>query len=120
MDWRVKHIIRVIEENHRGEFSEQAMSRSVNLSPSRLRDLFKKETGLSPMRYVRRLRLKKAETLLRTSFLSIKEVIFQSGAGDASHFVRAFKKEYGVTPSAFRAQAGFTSKTFTGAVKTGD
>jgi transcriptional regulator GlxA family with amidase domain len=105
MDRRVKKLIEIIDENIGERLSEQAMSRSINLSPARLRDLFKKETGLSPIQYVKRLRMRRAADLLRMSFLSIKEVAFQSGAGDTSHFVRDFKKQYGLTPSQFRAQA---------------
>jgi AraC-like DNA-binding protein len=104
MDPRVERIIGIMNERLGDHLSEQSMSRSVNLSPSRLRQLFKKETGVTPMRYVKGLRMKRAARLLRTSFLSIKEVIFQSGSGDVSHFVRDFKKRYGLTPGEFRAR----------------
>jgi AraC-like DNA-binding protein len=56
------------------------------------------------MQYLRHLRMQHAQELLRRSFLSIKEVAFLCGAKDLSHFVRAFKKEYGLTPSLFRVQ----------------
>ncbi len=104
MDRRVKQIIRTIMRRLADRLSEQALARSVNLSPARLRQLFKKETGLSPMQYVKRLRMKRSAILLRTSFLSIKEVSFQSGASDVSHFVREFKKYYDLTPTEFRAE----------------
>jgi|HubBroStandDraft_6_1064221.scaffolds.fasta_scaffold113371_3 AraC-like DNA-binding protein len=110
MDPRVERVIGIMNEHLADHLSEQNMSRSVNLSPSRLRQLFKKETGVSPMRYVKGLRMKRAATLLRTSFLTVKEVIFQSWSGDVSHFVRDFKKEYGLTPSEFRLGNKTTSK----------
>ncbi len=81
------------------------MARGVNLSAARLRELFKQETGLSPIQYLRRLRAERAAYLLQTSFLSVKEVAFHTGSGDVSHFVRNFKKEYGVTPRKFRLRA---------------
>ncbi len=81
------------------------MAKSVNLSPSRLRQLFKTETGMSPIQYLKHLRAKRAAYLLQSSFLTIKEVAFQTGSGDVSHFVRDFKKHYGLTPSEFRLQA---------------
>ncbi len=46
-----------------------------------------------------------AEDLLRTTFLSIKQVAFDSGMKDVSSFVREFKKKHGLTPSEFRAQS---------------
>ena len=77
---------------------------SVNLSPSRLRQLFKREIGESPKQHLRRVRMQRAEHLLQTTFLSVKEVTFFSGFRDVSHFVRDFKKQYGVTPTGFRTR----------------
>jgi AraC-like DNA-binding protein len=48
--------------------------------------------------------MQKAERLLQTTFLSIKEVAFLSGARDVSHFARNFKKQYGLTPTEYRAE----------------
>ncbi len=102
MDPRVHRALEIIDEELAGELSEQVISRSVNLSPARVRQLFKKEVGLSPMRYVKHRRMKTAARLIQPSFLSIKEVIFRSGIRDASHFVRDFKRQYGLTPTEFR------------------
>jgi len=104
MDPRVKAVIGIMVELVADQASVRTLSRSINLSPSRLRQLFKKETGRSPMQYLRVLRMKKAEHLLRSTFLSVKEVAFLSGGKDASHFVRDFKKHCGLTPTEFRAQ----------------
>ena len=48
--------------------------------------------------------MKHAEQLLRTTFLSVKEVAFVSGMNDVSSFVRDFKRRQGVTPRKFRAR----------------
>jgi len=104
MDRRVKWVMVMIKGCLSEKLSEQTMARSVNLSSARLRQLFKKEIGLAPIQYVRRVRMKKAAELLRLSFLSIKEVAFQIGWGDLSHFVREFKKCYGLTPTEFRVR----------------
>ncbi len=104
MDRRVKRLIVIMKDSLAHKLSERTLSGSVNLSPPRLRQLFKKDTGLSPIQYLRRLRTKRAAYLLRTSFLTIKEVAFHTGSGDVSHFVRDFKKQYGVTPSDFRVR----------------
>jgi AraC-like DNA-binding protein len=50
--------------------------------------------------------MKKAAELLLTSFLTVKEISFASGTKDGSHFVRDFKKMYGLTPTEFRARNG--------------
>ena len=104
MDGRVQRVIEIVNDSLADRLPERAMARMVNLSSARLRQLFKKETGLAPFQYVKRLRMKRAADLLRASFLSVKEVSFQSGWGDLSHFVRDFKKRYGLTPSEFRTR----------------
>jgi AraC-like DNA-binding protein len=103
MDPRVKIAISMMRHLRADESSMHSLCRIVNLSPARLRQLFKKETGHSPMQYFRDLRMHRAEQLLQETFLSIKEVAFLSGAKDLSHFVRDFKKRSGRTPREFRA-----------------
>ena len=78
------------------------LAKFVNLSSSRLHQLFKEETGLPPAKYLRLLRMKHAGELLETSYLSVKEVMAKVGVTDESHFVRDFKKTYGLTPARYR------------------
>src|SRR5882724_3303410 len=76
-----------------------------NISSSHFRHLFKKHVGLSPTHYVKLLRIRAAKKLLRTTFLSVKEVMAAVGENDFSHFVRHYKCECGETPSETRALA---------------
>ncbi len=78
------------------------IARSVNLSTSRLRHLFTRETGISPLHYVKAVRLRLARRLMLQSFLTVKEVMGQSGFSDVSHFVREYKRVFGETPSETR------------------
>lgn len=80
------------------------LAQSLNLSESRLRHLFKAETGISPMQYLKAQRMQKARKLLETTFLNVKEVMLKVGAKDTSHFIRDFKKAFGLSPSQYRAQ----------------
>ncbi len=57
---------------------------------------------MSPIKYLKLLRLEKAKHLLETSFLSVKEITYQVGINDESHFVRDFKKAYGNAPGQHR------------------
>ncbi|HEY6660347.1 MAG TPA: AraC family transcriptional regulator [Pyrinomonadaceae bacterium] len=74
----------------------------VNLSPSRFRHLFKQETGTSPAQYLKDFRLRKAEVMLRTTFLSVKQILKQVGLGSNTHFVNDFRQLHGMTPTAYR------------------
>lgn len=46
--------------------------------------------------------MERARYLLETSFLSVKEITHNVGLNDESHFVRDFKKVYGVPPTLYR------------------
>ena len=49
--------------------------------------------------------MESAKHLLESSFLSIKEIAHRVGLNDESHFVRDFKKAYGVPPSLYRLRS---------------
>jgi AraC family transcriptional regulator of arabinose operon len=104
MDRRVELVIAEIETDVARAWETAQLAALVNLSASRFRHLFKEETGLTLNQYLRERRLERAEILLRTTFLSIKEVMSEAGAGSMSHFVEYFKQRYGATPSGYRKQ----------------
>lgn len=64
--------------------------------------LFKKNVGMSFREYLRTIRLKKAEELLHSSRLSIKEVAAAVGYKHVSDFDHHFKSSYGMTPGEYR------------------
>ena len=102
MDYRIQKVIFLMEEGlHQGR-SASSLAKDVNLSNSRLHQVFKEETGLSPAKYLRLLRMQQAKELLETSYLSVKEVMVRVGVTDESHFVRDFKKTFGCTPAKYR------------------
>lgn len=108
MDQRVSIVINHMKydpDNSRNHLKQLAAS--VNLSPSRLAHLFKAETGIPFSRYLRDRRMHRAKQLLEGTFLSIKEIAYQVGVHDESHFVRDFKKLYGVRPTQWRKQFVF-------------
>lgn len=47
--------------------------------------------------------MERAKDLLESSFLSVKEIAFQVGLNDESHFVRDFKSTYGFSPALYRS-----------------
>lgn len=111
MDPRVQQAINLLSEDLSRPLDVNAMAASLNLSPSRLRHLFKKETGLTPAQYLKRLRIEIARELLEGSFLRLKEVMPKVGVNDESHFVRDFKKAHGLPPITYRDRSHKVSKT---------
>ena len=110
MDRRIELVISRIKSEIATAWDVKTLAAMVNLSPSRFRHLFKQETGTGPAQYLKEYRLRKAEKLLRTTFLSVKQVLKHVGLGSNAHFVHDFRKKYGMTPTAYRRAVGYTSK----------
>ena len=64
--------------------------------------LFKKELGTTPLQYINQKKIEKAQLLLTTEELAVKEIAFQLAFEDYSYFNRLFKKITGVTPQEYR------------------
>lgn len=78
------------------DFAAQA-----GLSVSRFNELFRRSTGLSPMRYFNEIRLCHAETALRAGE-SVENAARQAGFSSSGYFCRCFKNYTGRTPGEFR------------------
>jgi transcriptional regulator GlxA family with amidase domain len=102
MDRRIELVIAKLETDTSRAWDASSLGELVNLSASRFRHLFKQETGTTPGEYLRELRFRKAEMMLRTTFLSLKEIADEVGLVSLSHFMRGFKKRYGMTPREYR------------------
>ena len=80
------------------------MAESSGLSRTAFYLRFKEFTDKSPMEFLKDFRFSKARMYLRESSLTIAEITFRCGFSDPAYFTRAFKKESGLTPSAYRKQ----------------
>ena len=64
----------------------------------------KNMTGLSPVEFIREMRIKRAAQLLEDRKYNITEVTYMVGMNDSRYFAKCFKNTYGVTPSEYRKQ----------------
>jgi len=104
MDPRLEIIATLIEKDLRRTPSVGKLCQLVSMSSSRFYELFKSEMKTCPAFYVRNKRLDAAKNLLETTVLTVKEIAAQVGFKDLSHFVRDFKKRFGLTPITYRKQ----------------
>ncbi|MDP9792745.1 AraC family transcriptional regulator [Catenuloplanes nepalensis] len=74
----------------------------VNLSKYHFLRTFARTTGLTPHRYLSRLRLDAAAELLRGGTLPVQRVALICGYASPSRFATAFQRAYGCTPTAYR------------------
>jgi AraC family transcriptional regulator len=99
------HILRVvnlIQENFSQKLSLDILAKEANLSKYQFCRTFRNFVGLTPMEFVRVLRVQKSKELLRGNDLTISRVASEVGFPDVSSFGRAFKKISGMTPGAYR------------------
>jgi two-component system response regulator YesN len=75
------------------------------LSPSRFCRVFRQEQGVSFAQHLIRYRIEQACKRLAHSGALAKEVAYSCGFNDLSYFARAFRRQLGVCPSAYRATA---------------
>ncbi|MCT4590127.1 MAG: helix-turn-helix domain-containing protein [Carboxylicivirga sp.] len=74
----------------------------LNLSPSYLSDLLKKETGKSTLEHIHLKLIDRAKYLLLNSDDSIRQIAFQLGFEYPQHFNKLFKKQTQMSPKEFR------------------
>jgi len=102
LDPRIAAIVELVTHRPEYSWSISELADKVQLSPSRLRHLFRREMGVAPLDFVRHQRMCAAGRLLRFSHMKVKDVMFHVGATDPSHFSRDFSLRFGSSPTRYR------------------
>jgi AraC-like DNA-binding protein len=91
---------RMLAENF--ELSVDGIAKEMYMSRSSFQKKFIRYFGMSPIEYRTKKRLKKAKLLLENTDIPIKEISDSLAFYDIAYFYKAFKREYGFTPNAYR------------------
>ena len=94
--------VRWCEERFAEPWSVPQLAARLFLSPGHFSQRFRREVGVSPAAFVRRLRLEKARALLRDTDWPLARIAEATGFADAAHLARSFRGFYGITPNTFR------------------
>lgn len=84
------------------ELSLRELGKRFGYNPTYLCEKFAAAVGKPPKRYLIELRIKKGEELLTQTDLPVRDIALAIGYASLQHFSRAFKKETGLSPRAFR------------------
>lgn len=98
----LNRILKHLHLNIESEISLKKLAREVNLSEGYISACFKKEMGMTIMKYAKKIRIDRAKVLLVTTNNSILEIALTLGFHDQSHFHKVFKSFTGVSPSEYR------------------
>lgn len=98
----INRVLKHLHLNIESHISLEKLASEVNLSPGYISDCFKKEMGMTVMKYAKKIRIDRAKVLLLTTNESILDIGLTLGFHDQSHFYKTFKSFTGVSPSEYR------------------
>ncbi|MDR1096053.1 MAG: AraC family transcriptional regulator [Spirochaetaceae bacterium] len=89
----------LMEQNVLGTIDVPSIACQIGISASRLNDMFKKYTGMTPYQYFIQIKINKAESLLGDEDISVQYAAAKLGFEDPYYFSRLFKNKTGISPS---------------------
>ena len=97
--------LKLIDEHLNDEdFNVDVMADAMFMSKSSLYRKIKSLTGLSPVEFIRNIRLKRAYQMLQEEDVTITDVAYACGFSTPRYFSTCFKTEFGITPTEFKKQ----------------
>ncbi len=98
----LRRIISMIEDRLAEDLSLAELASEAGLSQSHFASLFRLSTGLPPHQYIVQRRVERAQSLLRSSTLSVEGIATVVGFYDQSHLTRQMRRVLGITPRYIR------------------
>lgn len=100
-----RRIIHYLSSQYTHPVSIESMAETLGYNRAYLSRAFKQKTGLSPISFLLKLRLDRAKLLLRERpELTVEQVAASVGLQDALYFSKQFRKQHGLSPTAYRKE----------------
>lgn len=93
-----------INENYATNIEISTLTKLCHVSESTLRRAFICETGLSPIKYINKIRMAKAYDMILSGYSSISKIAAEVNIPDISYFSKMFKKTYGISPTSIKSR----------------
>ena len=98
----IAKITSIIEDNIEDEtFNVTSLAEKMGLPQKQLYRKLKQLTGITPVAYIKKIRMKKAAFLIKNTQYSITEIMYMIGYSNMSYFIKCFNEEYAMTPKQF-------------------
>lgn len=91
-----------VKQHYSEEIDLNTISELLNMCPSHISNLFKKETGINFSSYLTKVRMEAAQQLLQNSDTLIYEIAESTGYSNSGYFGKVFKKFFGITPEEYK------------------
>ena len=98
----IEEVMRYIREHISEPLTRETLAEVAGFSVPHFHRVFTAHVGESAISYVRRLRLERAARKLRMGAVDITEVALAAGYDTHAAFSKAFKQQFGLSPSQFR------------------
>ncbi|MCI3944995.1 helix-turn-helix domain-containing protein [Pseudomonas syringae] len=95
---RIASAVTYLHDHYDHALNVDTLARCANMSTSTFHEHFKRSTLLSPVQYLKRLRLLKAQQLLVADGMSVAQVALKVGYQSASQFSREYKRYFERSP----------------------
>ena len=96
--------IHFMQENIEKKITLEDIAKYLGYSASHFSMIFKKQTGMSPLNYINKLKIKEACYLLKNTDMKINQICHKVGIEDCYYFSRLFSKTMGMSPKEFRVE----------------
>lgn len=100
---RIARLISAMRARPQEDYPIDRLAREAALSASQLTTRFKQLTGLPPYTFLLTCRVRAAQVRLRATDESVTQIAQELGFSSSQHFAMQFKRELGITPSAWRS-----------------
>lgn len=101
-DNRIQKVLSYIRKNIYKAIDLDSLAEISCLSKDHFIRLFKKEVDITPLQYINQKKIEKAQLILVTDDMSVKNIAYLLSYEDHAYFNRLFKKVTGVTPQQYR------------------
>ncbi len=97
----IEKAMQAVSANIRGRYAVPELAAEVNVSPTHLSNLFQRYLGVSPAKYITRIRIEECKALLCGGEMSVGEIASLMGYSSIPHFCKQFRQWTGSSPAEF-------------------